>query len=81
MRRPQRFVQLDDTTVPAELVAPLEHDPLLELDALRLRRAVLALPEDLREIARREGLSSVAIRKRLRRAVSRLRAELEERAP
>ena len=68
---------------------------LLALDALRLRRAVLALPEELRfavtahfwgevpvrEIARQEGLSSVAIRKRLRRAVSRLRAELEERAP
>jgi RNA polymerase sigma-70 factor (ECF subfamily) len=95
VRRPQRFVQLDDATVPAEPIAPLEHDPLLALDALRLRRAVLALPEELRfavtahfwgevpvrEIARQQGLSSVAIRKRLRRAVSRLRAELEERAP
>jgi RNA polymerase sigma-70 factor, ECF subfamily len=93
VRRPQRFVQLDDATVPAEPVAPLAEDPLLALDAVRLRRAVLALPEELRfavtahfwgevpvrEIARREGLSSVAIRKRLRRAVARLRAELEER--
>jgi RNA polymerase sigma-70 factor (ECF subfamily) len=93
VRRPQRFVQLDDAMVPAEPVATLEEDPLLALDAARLRRAVLALPEELRfavtahywgevavrEIARQEGLSSVAVRKRLRRAVSRLRTELEER--
>ena len=93
VRRPQRFVQLDDATVPAEPAAALEEDPLLALDAARLRRAVLALPEELRfavtahywgevavrEIARQEGLSSVAIRKRLRRAVYRLRTELEER--
>ncbi|HEX2464354.1 MAG TPA: RNA polymerase sigma factor [Thermoanaerobaculia bacterium] len=92
VRRPQRFVQLDDAAVPAEPVAPLAVDPLLALDAVRLRRAVLALPEELRfavtahfwgevpvrEIARQEGLSSVAIRKRLRRAVTRLRGELEE---
>ena len=92
VRRPQRFVQLDDATVLAESVAPPEQDPLVALDALRLRRAVLALPEELRfvvtahfwgevtvrEIARQEGLSTVGIRKRLHRAVSRLRAQLEE---
>ena len=69
-----------------------EQDPLLGIDAARLRRAVLALPEELRfsltahfwgevpvrEIARQEGLSGVAIRKRLRRAITRLRAELGE---
>ena len=90
VRRPQRFVQLDDAA-PVQAAATLETDPLLELDAQRLRRAVLALPEELcfavtahfwgevpvREIARQEGLSSVAIRKRLRRAMARLRTELE----
>jgi RNA polymerase sigma-70 factor (ECF subfamily) len=94
VRRPQRFVQLDDATVPPDTVASPEVDPLLGLDAARLRRAVLALPEELRfavtahfwgevpvrEIARQEGLSGVAIRKRLRRAISRLRAELGEEA-
>lgn len=57
----------------------------------RLRRAVLALPEALRllvvvrywgdvpvrEIAAAEGVSQVAIRKRLHRAFARLRRELE----
>jgi RNA polymerase sigma-70 factor (ECF subfamily) len=91
VRRPQRFVQLDDAAVPPE-AACCEQDPMLGLDAARLRRAVLALPDELRfavtahfwgevpvrEIARQEGLSGVAIRKRLRRAIARLRAELGE---
>jgi len=64
------------------------------LDAGRVRRAVLGLPEDLRfavgarywgevrvaEIARNEGVSEVTIRKRLRRALDVLRRGLEERA-
>ena len=58
----------------------------------RLRRAVLALPEDLRftvtarfwgelpvrEIARQEGITGVAVRKRLKRALVLLAARLEE---
>jgi RNA polymerase sigma-70 factor (ECF subfamily) len=61
----------------------------------RLRRAVLALPEELRftvtarywgdapvaEIARAEGISQVAIRKRLRRAYRMLAVVLQEVAP
>jgi RNA polymerase sigma-70 factor (ECF subfamily) len=92
VRRPQRFVALDDETVPPESSPVLDDDPLIRLDGLRLRRAVLALPEDLRfavtahfwgevpvrEIAQQEGLSGMAIRKRLRRAMARLRAELGE---
>lgn len=60
--------------------------------AERLRRAVLALPETLRftvtarfwgelpvrEIARHEGVTSVAVRKRLRKAMGMLAATLQE---
>jgi RNA polymerase sigma-70 factor (ECF subfamily) len=92
VRRPQRFVPLDDDAGPVEASPVFDDDPVMRLDALRLRRAVLALPEDLRfavtahfwgevpvrDIARQEGLSSMAIRKRLRRAVARLRTALLE---
>jgi RNA polymerase sigma-70 factor (ECF subfamily) len=92
VRRPQRFVPLDDDAPPPRADDGPPSDLWLRLDSTRLRRAVLALPEELRfavtahywgetpvrEIARQEGLSSVAIRKRLRRAVDRLRAELGE---
>ena len=58
----------------------------------RLRRAVLALPEDLRfaisahfwsdlpvrEIARLEGITTVGVRKRLKRAFQAIRLALEE---
>jgi len=61
-------------------------------DRERLRRAVLGLPEDLRytvtarfwgelpvrEIARHEGITGAAVRKRLRKATSLLAAQLEE---
>jgi RNA polymerase sigma-70 factor (ECF subfamily) len=93
VRRPQRFVGIDDG-VQATASAPSD-DPLLRLDAVRLRRQVMTLPEDLRfvvtahfwgevpvrEIARQEGLTTMAIRKRLRRAVARLRAAMQEEAP
>lgn len=60
--------------------------------AARLRRAVLALPESLRytvtarfwgelpvrEIARQEGVTSVAVRKRLRKALRKLAESLQE---
>ena len=58
----------------------------------RLRRAVLSLPEELRftvtalfwgelpvkEVARQEGVTTVAIRKRLKRALAALAIALEE---
>lgn len=58
----------------------------------RLRRAVLALPDDLRftvtarfwgelpvaEIARQEGITGVAVRKRLKKAMALLAVQLEE---
>jgi RNA polymerase sigma-70 factor (ECF subfamily) len=92
VRRPQRFVALDDDAPPPEADPSFTNEPWLRLDAARLRRAVLALPEELRfavtahywgetpvrDIARHQGLSTVAIRKRLRRAVARLRVELQE---
>jgi RNA polymerase sigma-70 factor (ECF subfamily) len=92
VRRPQRFITLDDGI--AAVASAVEADPLRQIDALRLRREVLALPEELRfaitahfwgdvpvkEIARQEGLSSMAIRKRLRRAIARLRAAIGEEA-
>jgi RNA polymerase sigma-70 factor (ECF subfamily) len=67
-----------------------EEDAVQSRDAERLRRAVLALPEDLRfsvtarywrslpvrEIARLEGVTGVAIRKRLARAQRLLAEEL-----
>jgi RNA polymerase sigma-70 factor (ECF subfamily) len=95
VRRPLRFVPLDETAEPVESSIAAGDDPLVRLDSLRLRRAVLALPDDLRyavtahfwgelpvrEIARQEGLTGMAIRKRLRRAVARLRTELQEDRP
>ncbi|HVS62005.1 MAG TPA: sigma-70 family RNA polymerase sigma factor [Thermoanaerobaculia bacterium] len=93
VRRPQRFVPFDDVAVESvERGQPLGDDPLLRLDSLRLRREVLALPEELRfaitahfwgevplrEIARQEGLTTMAIRKRLRRAIARLRTRMRE---
>ena len=94
VRRPQRLAPFDELA--AERLPDPGVDPEVELserlDAQRLRRAVLRLPEDLRftvtarfwgevsvrEIARAEGITTVAIRKRLRRAVLRLRSALEE---
>jgi RNA polymerase sigma-70 factor, ECF subfamily len=93
VRRPQLFVPLDDDPAsPVDARPVFDDDPVMRLDSVRLRRAVLALPEDLRfavtahfwgevpvrEIARQEGLSTMAIRKRLRRAVARLRTAIVE---
>ncbi|HSS50750.1 MAG TPA: RNA polymerase sigma factor [Thermoanaerobaculia bacterium] len=94
LRRPRRLVPLNERH---ESAVP---DPApsadVEVDRVaaggRLRRAVLALPEELRftvtalfwgdlpvkEIARHEGVTSVAIRKRLKRALERLALALEE---
>ena len=92
VRRPQRFVPLDEVVETVERVTRLGDDPVLRLDSLRLRREVMALPEELRfaitahfwgevpvrEIARQEGLTTMGIRKRLRRAIARLRAAMCE---
>ncbi|MGD2114609.1 MAG: sigma-70 family RNA polymerase sigma factor [Acidobacteriota bacterium] len=94
VRRPRRLQALDDD-VARTLDDP---DPGPEEaaartgDALRLRRAVLDLPDDLRftvtarfwralpvrEIARLEGVTGVAIRKRLKKALALLADELTE---
>ncbi len=96
VRRPQRLTPLDESG--GQLLRDPGVDPETafseRVEAQRLRRAVLRLPEDLRftvtarfwgevpvrEIARTEGITTVAIRKRLRRAVQRLRSALEEEA-
>ena len=94
LRRPRRLVPLEEKH---EAAVP---DPAPAADEVvgrgmegdRLRRAVLALPEDLRytvtavfwgdlpvkEIARQEGITTVAIRKRLKKAFRLLALALEE---
>lgn len=93
LRRP-RPVELAEET--AERLRDPEPGPADTLSrsevAERLRRAVLALPEDLRltvsahfwsdlpvrEIAKLESITTVAVRKRLKRAFLALRLALEE---
>lgn len=94
MRRPRRLVPLDEkheSAVPDP--APSADEAMgRNLEGDRLRRAVLSLPEELRftvtalfwgdlpvkEIARQEGVTPVAIRKRLKRALGMLALALEE---
>ncbi len=93
LRKPQRLYPLGEEAaerLPDPGRGPAG-ELLQKLDAGRLRRAVLDLPHDLRdaitarywgevsvrEIARAEGLTTVAIRKRIRRAMQRLRIALE----
>jgi RNA polymerase sigma-70 factor (ECF subfamily) len=98
LRRPQLMRPLEDAS-------PGGNDPRDESESQEkalaagetdreLRRAVLALPDELRlvvtarywgdvpveEIARLEGVTGVAIRKRLRRAYDRLRVNLDSRS-
>jgi RNA polymerase sigma-70 factor (ECF subfamily) len=96
-RRPRRLVPLEEEPAPpADEPAPdPEEAAVRSLTAERLRRAVLALPEDLRftvtahywrglpvrEIARLEGLTGAAIRKRLKKALDLLAGGLEEARP
>ncbi|HEV2845001.1 MAG TPA: RNA polymerase sigma factor [Thermoanaerobaculia bacterium] len=94
LRRPRRLVPLDEES---EAAVP---DPAPPADEMvgqaaagdRLRRAVLALPEELRftvtalfwgdlpvkEVARQEGVTTVAIRKRLKKALQMLALTLGE---
>ncbi|HTQ81624.1 MAG TPA: sigma-70 family RNA polymerase sigma factor [Thermoanaerobaculia bacterium] len=94
LRRPRRLVPLDEGEG-AEVADPspsLEEAVGRAVAGERLRRAVLALPEELRytvtalywgelpvkEVARQEGLTAMAIRKRLKRALAALALALEE---
>ncbi|MEO6325163.1 MAG: sigma-70 family RNA polymerase sigma factor [Thermoanaerobaculia bacterium] len=88
VRRPHRIVPLDEAQASAAVDPELSSEERLSEkdEAARLRRAVLELPEELRyvvtaffwaevpvrEIARQVGVTTVAIRKRLKRAYSRL---------
>jgi RNA polymerase sigma-70 factor (ECF subfamily) len=94
LRRPRRLVPLDEereAAVPDP--APLADETVGQMAAGdRLRRAVLALPEELRftvtalfwgdlpvkEVARQEGVTTVAIRKRLKKALQMLALTLGE---
>ncbi len=92
-RRPLRAVPLEADGVPAPADPAESAEQAIESSeaSLRLRRAILALPEELRfsvtarfwagqsvsDIAREEGVTPVAIRKRLRRALAMLEAALQ----
>jgi RNA polymerase sigma-70 factor (ECF subfamily) len=94
LRRPRRMVPLEEKHQAAVAdPAPAADETVDRLDAGgRLRRAVLALPEDLRftvtalfwgdlpvkEVAEQEGVTPVAIRKRLKKALQLLARTLEE---
>ena len=94
LRRPHRLVPLEEkheASVPDP--APSAEETVDRgTTGDRLRRAVLALPEELRftvtalfwgdqpvkDVARQEGVTAVAIRKRLKRALRMLSLALEE---
>lgn len=94
LRRPRRLVPLEDKheTAVADPAPSLEEAVGQIVAGDRLRRAVLSLPEELRftvtalfwgdlpvkEIARHEGVTAVAIRKRLKKALRLLAVALEE---
>ena len=94
LRRPRRFVPLEERHESAAFdPAPAADEELGRAAAGdRLRRAVVALPEELRflvtglfwgdlsvkDIAEHEGVTPVAIRKRLKRALAALAGALEE---
>ena len=94
MRRPRRLVPLEEkheSAVP-DPAPPADETADRSAEGGRLRRAVLSLPEELRftvtalfwgdlpvkEVARQEGVTPVAIRKRLKRALGMLALALEE---
>jgi RNA polymerase sigma-70 factor (ECF subfamily) len=94
LRRPRRLVPLEEKHEAAVPDPAPAADEVVGRDAAgdRLRRAVLALPEELRytvtalfwgdlpvkEVARQEGITTVAIRKRLKKALRMLALTLEE---
>jgi RNA polymerase sigma-70 factor (ECF subfamily) len=94
LRRPRRLVPLEDkveATV-ADPAPALDEALGQAVAGDRLRRAVLDLPEDLRytvtalfwgdltvsEVAQHEGITPVAIRKRLKKALGMLARAIEE---
>ncbi|MCB1055996.1 MAG: RNA polymerase sigma factor [Acidobacteria bacterium] len=95
VRRPRRLVPLDDEAPVTDPGPDLEEELLLGRESDRLRRAVLALPEDLRftvtarfwgersvaDIADGEGITPAAVRKRLKKALHLLALALEEDSP
>lgn len=97
IRRPRRLALLDQEAAERVEDPHPDQESLVagRLRSDRLRRAVLDLPEDLRftvtarywgelkvsEIARQEGITPVAIRKRLQRAYTLLEAALDETSP
>jgi len=97
VRRPHAVIPLDEEhcrTLP-DGGLPQDEEVIAGQTRDHLRRAVLGLPEDLRftvaarywgeaavaEIARAEGISEVAVRKRLKRAYRLLAVVLEEAVP
>jgi RNA polymerase sigma-70 factor (ECF subfamily) len=96
LRRPHRLVPLEEKHEAAVPDPAPSAEETVDRGAAgdRLRRAVLALPEELRftvtalfwgdqpvkEVARQEGVTAVAIRKRLKRALRMLSLALEEEA-
>ncbi|HSN88656.1 MAG TPA: sigma-70 family RNA polymerase sigma factor [Thermoanaerobaculia bacterium] len=94
LRRPRLLVPLEEKheAVVPDPAPSAEEEVGKAAAGDRLRRAVLALPEELRstvaslfwgelpvkEVARQEGITPVAIRKRLKRALTLLAKTLEE---
>jgi len=94
VRGPRRIVSLDDGTRPDPVDSSPPADELIATgeDSAMLRKAVLALDDDLRftvtarfwgdlpirEIARIEGITTVAIRKRLKKALRLIESKLSE---
>jgi RNA polymerase sigma-70 factor (ECF subfamily) len=94
IRRPRRMTSLDepDAIDVADETPPTDEVLVVQEEAEHLREAVMKLPEDLRftvtahfwgglpvkEIARIEKITTVAIRKRLHRAFSLLESMLDE---
>lgn len=94
IRRPRRIVSLDEQDAPEMRDERPQADEVLSdtEEAERLRHAVLELPEELRftvtahfwgglavkEIAKIENITTVAIRKRLHKAFTILEASLDE---
>jgi RNA polymerase sigma-70 factor (ECF subfamily) len=97
LRRPRLLVPMEDEREAAipDPAPPPDESAGQSVAGDRLRRAVLALPDELRytvtalywgdlpvkEIARHEGVTPVAIRKRLKRAFAALALALEEEQP
>jgi RNA polymerase sigma-70 factor (ECF subfamily) len=94
LRRPRRLVPLEEKHESAVPDPAPSADEVVDRGVAgdRLRRAVLSLPEELRltvtalywgdlpvsEVARQEGITAVAIRKRLKKALRMLALTLDE---